>query len=88
MGMISDNVDFSKWAPILPLATRRLTAIVGEDVLQAIAELYGKKGKSRNWWQPHRKPVAFFAWSMLIPTLDAQHGASGRQKKYGENEKG
>lgn len=37
--MISDNVDFSKWAPILPLATRRLTAIVGEDVLQAIAEL-------------------------------------------------
>ena len=28
VGMISDNVDFSKWAPILPLATRRLTAIV------------------------------------------------------------
>mgnify|MGYP007012770726 FL=1 len=85
--MISDNVDFSKWAPILPLATRRLTAIVGEDVLQAIAELYGKK-EEPELVAATQKPVAFFAWSMLIPTLDAQHGASGRQKKYGENEKG
>ena len=87
VGMISDNVDFSKWAPILPLATRRLTAIVGEDVLQAIAELYGKK-EEPELVAATQKPVAFFAWSMLIPTLDAQHGASGRQKKYGENEKG
>ena len=35
-----------------------------------------------------QKPVAFFAWGMMIPTLDAQHGASGRQKRLGENEKG
>lgn len=87
IGMISDNVDFSKWEPLLPLAMRRLGAIIGSDVLEAICSLY-KDSEEPELVSAAQKPVAFFAWIMMIPTLDAQHGASGRQKKYGENEKG
>lgn len=87
VGMISDNVDFSKWEPILPLAMRRLGAIIGSDVLEAICSLY-TDSQAPELVAATQKPVAFFCWSLMIPTLDAQHGASGRQKKYGENEKG
>lgn len=87
LGMISDDLDFSKWAPILPLAMRRLEAIIGNDVLDAICSLY-HEFKEPELVAAAQKPVALFAWSMMIPTLDAQHGAGGRQKKFGENEKG
>ena len=87
VGMISDNVDFSKWKPVLPLAMRRLSAIVGDDVMSAICERYAN-GEEKELISVAQKPVAFFAWGMMIPTLDAQHGGSGRQKKLGENEKG
>lgn len=85
--MISDNVDFTKWEPIVPLATRRLKAIIGEDVLDAICALY-KDAKEPELVEAAQKSVAFFAWIMMIPTLDAQHGSTGRQKKYGDNERG
>lgn len=87
LGMISDDLDFSKWAPILPLAMRRLEAIIGNDVLDAICSLY-HEFKEPELVASAQKTAAYFAWSMMIPTLDAQHGGSGRQKKYGENEKG
>lgn len=87
IGMISDNVDFTKWEPIVPLATRRLKAIIGEDVLDAICALY-KDAKEPELVEAAQKSVAFFAWIMMIPTLDAQHGSTGRQKKYGDNERG
>lgn len=87
IGMISDSVDFSKWEPILPLAMRKLKAIIGDDVLEAICSLYGVS-EEPDLVAATQKPVAFFTWSLMIPTLDAQHGASGRQKKYGDNEKG
>ena len=32
--------------------------------------------------------MAYFTWLKIIPTLDAQHGASGRQARHGENERG
>lgn len=35
-----------------------------------------------------QRAVAYFAWVKVVPTLDAQHGGSGRQRKLGENEKG
>lgn len=35
-----------------------------------------------------QKAVAFFTWLKMIPTLDAQHDASGRGRRLGENEKG
>lgn len=87
LGMISDNVDFSKWEPILPMAMRRLAAIIGDDVLKAICSLY-KEDKEQDPVAAAQKAAAFFCWHMMIPTLDAQHGSSGRQRKFGENEKG
>ncbi len=35
-----------------------------------------------------QQAVAFFTWLKIIPTLDAQHGDTGRAKSLGENEKG
>lgn len=40
LGMISDSLDYSKWKPVLPLAARQLTCIIGADVLSAIVALY------------------------------------------------
>ncbi len=87
MGMISDNVDFSKWEPVLPFAMRRVSALIGTDTMQAICLLYDVSDEPE-MVAATQKAVAFFAWHLIIPTLDAQHGASGRQRKLGENEKG
>ncbi len=92
LGMIADDVDFSKWEPILPLAVRQLNGIVGVDVMLSITNLYWADAEKTETeletiFQAQRA-VAFFAWGKMIPTLDAQHGSSGRQRKLGENEKG
>ena len=48
----------------------------GDDVAMADALAYLQQA------------VAFFTWLKIIPTLDAQHGDTGRAKSLGENEKG
>lgn len=92
LGMISDSVDFSKWEPVLPLAARQLKGIIGSDVLLSIEGLYWKEEKLSDdeleLVSMTQRAIAFFAWIKVIPTLDAQHGSNGRQKKLGENEKG
>lgn len=89
LGMIADNADFSKWEPALLMAHRQLSAIVGSDVTDAIAGLYAEtNGEDDEVVQAAQRAVAFFAWHRIIPTLDAQHGTGGRQRKLGENEKG
>ena len=40
LGLISDRVDFSTWAPILPLGLRDVIAIVGREPVEALAEYY------------------------------------------------
>ena len=45
LGMISDSLDYSKWKPVLPLAARQLTCIIGADVLSAIVDLYWDEGR-------------------------------------------
>lgn len=40
LGMISDSLDYSKWKPVLPLAARQLTCIIGADVFSEIVDLY------------------------------------------------
>lgn len=47
LGMISDSLDYSKWKPVLPLAARQLTCIIGADVLSAIVDLYWDEPGSR-----------------------------------------
>ena len=99
IGLISDDVNFSKWQPVLPLAIRDVSAIVGREPVAALSEFYENGNESEeDPEQPEaaleealkylRQAVALFAWLRIIPTLDAQHDATGRQRRLGENEKG
>ena len=87
LGMVSDQLDFSKWEPVIPLAARQVAAVIGADVLCALENAY-REGLHPELVYMAQRAVAFFAWVKVIPTLDAQHGSSGRQKRLGENEKG
>lgn len=91
LGMISDDADFTKWEPVLPMAMRQFSGIVGSDVLYHLCRIYDKDFPAEGTQELvayAQKAVAFFAWIRVVPTLDAQHGATGRQKKLGENERG
>lgn len=37
VGVISNSITFDKWAPLLPLGVRDVTAIVGRDPVEALA---------------------------------------------------
>jgi len=96
IGLISDDVDFSKWEPVLPLGIRDVVAIIGPEPVNALAEFYegtiaegpdGSTGASEAL-KYLQQAVALFTWLKIIPTLDAQHDGTGRQRRLGENEKG
>ena len=40
IGLISNDVDFSKWEPVLPLGIRDVVAIIGPEPVEALADLY------------------------------------------------
>ena len=92
LGLISDRVDFSTWAPILPLGLRDVIAIVGREPVEALAEYY--EAAEHDDEQKDRalaclqQSVALFTWLKIIPTLDAMHDNTGRARRIGENEKG
>lgn len=93
IGLISNDVDFSKWEPVLPLGIRDVTAIIGPEPVQALAEFYDGDFIDGNTAMPEalahlQQAVALFTWLKIIPTLDAQHDGTGRQRRLGENEKG
>lgn len=96
IGLISDDVDFSKWEPVLPLGIRDVVAIIGPEPVNALAGFYegtiaegpdGSPGASEAL-KYLQQAVALFSWLKIIPTLDAQHDGTGRQRRLGENEKG
>ena len=96
IGLISDDVDFSKWEPVLPLGIRDVVAIIGPEPVNALAGFYegtiaegpdGSPGASEAL-KYLQQAVALFTWLKIIPTLDAQHDGTGRQRRFGENEKG
>lgn len=96
IGLISDDVDFSKWEPVLPLGIRDVVAIIGPEPVNALAGFYegtiaeapdGSPGASEAL-KYLQQAVALFTWLKIIPTLDAQHDGTGRQRRLGENEKG
>ena len=96
IGLISSDVDFSKWEPVLPLGIRDVTAIIGPEPVNALAKFYAGDIKA----DPDgsldataalkylQQAVALFTWLKIIPTLDAQHDGTGRSRRLGENEKG
>lgn len=93
IGLISNDVDFSKWEPVLPLGIRDVTAIIGPEPVQALAEFYDRDFVDGDTAMPEalahlQQAVALFTWLKIIPTLDAQHDGTGRQRRLGENEKG
>lgn len=92
LGLIDSNLSFDKWEPILPLGIRELQGIVGADVVRAIDALYRDGGEQdsdvKESVRLAQQAAAMFTWLRVIPTLEAQHGNSGRNKRLGENEHG
>lgn len=92
LGMIDSDTDFSKWAPYIPLSVRKLSAIIGPEVYSNAVTEYLKdedpEEDIRELIAMVQQSIALFTWIKVIPTLDAQHGNAGRQKRLGENEKG
>ena len=96
IGLISSDVDFSKWEPVLPLGIRDVTAIIGPEPVNALAKFYAGDIAAATDGSPAatdalkylQQAVAFFTWLKIIPTLDAQHDGTGRSRRLGENEKG
>ena len=77
VGMISSDITFDKWEPVLPFGIRDVAAIVGREPVEALAEFYEsgefdfEKGTALKYLQ---QAVAFFTWLKII--------------RLGENEKG
>ena len=96
IGLISNDVDFSKWEPVLPLGIRDVTAIIGPEPVKALADFYAGTTEQGEDGSPGtvaalkylQQAVALFTWLKIIPTLDAQHDGTGRSRRLGENEKG
>lgn len=91
IGVISKDITFEKWAPVLPLGTRNLAAIVGRDVVNELDALYRKSEPSGEELQAvalAQQAVAMFTWLKILAPLDAQHGNAGRGKTLGENQHG
>ena len=96
LGLIDRDLDFTKWEPILPLATKELISIIGPEPVAALDAYYREDTKpeadaAKEWDEALRlaqQAIAMFAWIKVIPTLDAQHSTAGRGKHLGENEHG
>ena len=96
LGLIDRDLDFTKWEPILPLATKELVSIIGPEPVAALDTYYREDAKpeadaAKDWDEALRlaqQAIAMFAWIKVIPTLDAQHSTAGRGKHLGENEHG
>ena len=96
LGLIDRDLEFSKWEPILPLATKELVSIIGPEPVAALDSYYRDDTKTqadadKDWDEALRlaqQAIAMFAWIKVIPTLDAQHSTAGRGKHLGENEHG
>lgn len=96
VGLIANDITFDKWEPILKFGIRDVEAIVGPEVVSALSAFY-MDGESASEEIPAtasialrylKQAVAYFTWLKIIPTLDAQHGDTGRAARLGENEKG
>lgn len=95
LGLIDDDLDFTKWEPILPLGIRDLQAIIGTEPIDAVDKYYREDhadvteaDSMAETLRLMQQAVAMFTWLKVIPTLDAQHGTAGRGKHLGENETG
>ena len=95
LGLIDNDLDFTKWEPILPLGIRDLQAIIGTEPIDAVDKYYREDhadvretDSMAETLRLMQQAVAMFTWLKVIPTLDAQHGTAGRGKHLGENETG
>lgn len=89
VGLVSSRLAFDKWLPVLPFGVRDVSAIVGADVVAALTSHYMSQRIDDTMdalVAVLQKAVALFAWTRIIPTLDAQHDTTGRARRVGENE--
>ena len=97
IGLIGSGLNFEKWKPIIPLGIRDVSAIIGREPVEKLAEFY-EKGENPDDGDFRKscaialrylqQAVAYFTWIKIIPTLDASHDTNGRSKRLGENERG
>ena len=92
LGLIDNDLDFTKWEPIIPLGIRDLQAIIGTEPIDAVEKYY--REDHADVTEPDgmaetlrlmQQAVAMFTWLKVIPTLDAQHGTAGRGKHLGQS---
>ena len=97
LGLTDDRLNFHKWAPIIPMGVRDLQAVIGREAVDAIDAYYqtdsgaGSTAYDTSMREAVRlaqQAAGMFAWLKVIPTLEAQHGTTGRGKRLGENERG
>ncbi|MGM9817173.1 MAG: hypothetical protein ACI304_09005 [Lepagella sp.] len=92
IGLISNDIDLDKWRPVLPFGIRDVSAIIGRESVEALADYYENHDETDDDMSRGvellQQAVALFTWLKMIPTLDAQHDGTGRQRRLGENEKG
>ena len=85
LGLIDNDLDFTKWEPILPLGIRDLQAIIGAEPIDAVDKYYREDhadvtetDSMAETLRLMQQAVAMFTWLKVIPTLDAQHGTAGQ----------
>lgn len=94
LGLTDGRLNFSKWAPIIPMGVRDLQSIIGREAVDAIDGYYrGNRTITPGAAMDEcvtlaQQAAGMFAWLRVIPTLEAQHGTAGRGKRLGENERG
>lgn len=92
VGVISNSITFDKWAPLLPLGVRDVTAIVGRDPVEALARYY-------NDYEPgpvdmHAPPTVSTAGRGILYLAETDPDSRctarllGRSRRIGENERG
>ena len=73
LGLIDRDLDFTKWEPILPLATKELVSIIGPEPVTALDAYYREDTKTqadadKDWDEALRlaqQAIAMFAWQQV-----------------------
>lgn len=100
LGLIDQDLDWSKWEPLMNFGLNQVENVVGRTVTSKLDDFYRGVENSPEDVDNSvnnsldaalfycQQAVAMFTWLRVIPTLDAQHGTAGRGKHLGENEHG
>lgn len=93
LGLVDADVNFDKWRQYLALQTREVKKMISTEVYDTAEDHYLSADYDPLGTDPLdilvlkvQRAVAFFAFTKIIPTLDVNHGNSGRHKNIGQAE--